>query len=189
MAEAIPKKKVRKRTIKQTKQNVIIEKDTFNQSLILCYAFNGLPPWRLAVVKDFRFPIDWDAPAQYKLLSIDDTSLVLFLSKIPYDSSKYKIKLPIYPQQQLQCTDMKISRVVTMDSALQAKYPKLMSFYAVDPENKLNTARIDTDGSDTKFMITYEGETYFIKPVIFNKKRYYVCYAKNDPNFIKQTFE
>ena len=76
-----------------------------------------------------------------------------------------------------------------MDSALQAKYPQLMSFRVYEKSNLLNAGRIDCDGVSTKMMITYNQETYFVTPVQFNKKRYYASYSKNDPNFKKETFE
>ena len=77
----------------------------------------------------------------------------------------------------------------SQDSALQAKYPELMSFKAMEDSNPLNTARIDCDGNSTRIVVQYDGETYFVTPFMFNKKIYYACYSKNDPNFIKQSFE
>jgi glutamine amidotransferase-like uncharacterized protein len=76
-----------------------------------------------------------------------------------------------------------------MDSVLQAKYPQLMSFKAFEKGNNLNAARIDCDGFSTKFMVTYNGTTYFVNPVKFKNKIYYASYTKDDPNFVKQKFE
>jgi YHS domain-containing protein len=76
-----------------------------------------------------------------------------------------------------------------MDSVLQAKYPELKSFKAFDKNNSLNTVRIDCDGQQTRFMITYNGKIYYIEPVAFSGRTYYACYAKDDANFIKNNFE
>jgi hypothetical protein len=82
-----------------------------------------------------------------------------------------------------------VSRTTTMDSALQAKYPELMSFKAFTTENSLNAARIDCDGINTRVMITYDKKVYYITSVVFNKLTYYACYAKDDSNFVKENFE
>jgi hypothetical protein len=78
---------------------------------------------------------------------------------------------------------------MTMDSALQAKYPELLSFKAFASDNSLNAARIDCDGINTRIMITYDSKVYYITSVVFNTITYYACYAKDDSNFIKQPFE
>lgn len=180
-----PRKKVIRKTIVQQAKN----SDTLNQSMLLCYTMYGMPSWYLAINKDFRFPVDIQQPSDYRLATINDTLLDNYLATVPYEVYNKKINLPLYINRNISCKEFKIQRVVTMDSALQAKYPKLKSFKAVDELNPLNVARIDCDGSSTRIMITYEGETYFITPVVFNKRTYYACYSKNDPNFIKQAYD
>jgi hypothetical protein len=64
-----------------------------------------------------------------------------------------------------------------------------MSFRAYEKSNPLNTGRIDLDGVSTKFMFTYNGKIYFISPLTYNQEKLYMAYAKNDPNFIKKSFE
>ena len=163
--------------------------DTLNQSLLLCYTMYDMPSWYLAVNKDFRFPVDMQQPAFYRLATINDTLFTNYLAQVPYEIYSKKITLPLYVNNSISCKEFLIQRVVTMDSALQAKYPELMSFKAVEDSNPLNTARIDCDGKSTRIVVQYDGETYFVNPFMFNKKMYYACYSKNDPNFIKQSFE
>ncbi len=188
-ADAQKKKtKPRKKTIRKTIVQHTKNADSLNQSLLLCYTMYGMPSWYLAINKDFRFPVDMQQPSDYRLATINDTLLDNYLATVPYEVYNKKINLPLYINRNISCREFMIQRVVTMDSALQAKYPKLKSFKAVDESNPLNVARIDCDGSSTRIMITYEGETYFVTPVVFNKKIYYACYSKNDPNFIKQAY-
>jgi hypothetical protein len=80
-------------------------------------------------------------------------------------------------------------RVVTLDTALQAKYPDIMSFKGHDAGNPTNTVRIDCNGTSSSFMIREENETLYIQPVEFKNRIYYACYSKNDPNFSKEDFE
>jgi hypothetical protein len=129
------------------------------------------------------------APANYRLLSISDKQLDEYLHSIPYDNSDKHITIPLYMNGIMECKDFTITRTETMDSVLQAKYPQLMSFKAFEKGNNLNAARIDCDGSSTKFMVTYNGTTYFVNPVKFKNKIYYASYTKDDPNFVKQKFE
>lgn len=161
-------------------------------SLPLCNNDFQFPYWQLAIVKDFVFPANMQAPSQYRLTTITDTLLNQYLKAVPYDFQKEKpkkIQLPLFKNGLITCKDYCIERVITMDSALQAKYPQLMSFKAWDPNNKLNTARIDCDSLSTKVMIRDEDETYFITPVVFQEQTFYACYAKKDPNFKKDDFE
>lgn len=181
--------KHKKRVVKKTVVQVPSTSDTMHQSLLLCYTRYDMPSWYLAVDKDFRFPVDMQQPADYKLATINDTLLTNYLKSVPFDTFAKKINLPLYSNQHIACKEFLIQRVVTMDSALQAKYPSLMSFKAVDAGNPLNTARIDCDGGKTQIMMVLEGEIYYASPIVFKKKTYYACYGKNDPNFTKQAFE
>jgi len=183
-----------KKKIQQTKvaKEAVSDSTTSIQnktSLMLCNTDYGMPTWYLNMVKGFRFPNNFKAPLNYRLVSIQETQLDEYLKTIPYDKSESKIKVPIYRNRTIDCVEFTIERVTTMDSALQAKYPQLMSFRVYEKSNLLNAGRIDCDGVSTKMMITYNQETYFVTPVQFNKKRYYASYSKNDPNFKKETFE
>lgn len=160
--------------------------------LPLCQNDYLFPKWQLAIVKDFVFPAGVKAPSNYRLVTIHDGKLFEYLSYVPYDfekAEKKMIQIPLYMNGVLTCKDYRIMRVQTMDSALQAAYPKIMSFKAYDPNNPLNTARIDCDEFHTKIMIREEGQTYFVQPYPFKNKTFYACYGKNDPNFKKEDFE
>jgi hypothetical protein len=172
-------------------KNPKVQPNTFS-TLSLCSNDYSFPNWRLAIVRGFVFPKNMQAPSQFRLATINDTALTQYLQSIPFDfekPQKKKIQIPIYKNGLINCKEYRIERVVTMDSALQAKYPMLMSFKAYDPENPLNTARIDCDGKNTKIMITDDSEIYFVTPILFNKNTFYACYAKSDPNFKKDDFE
>ena len=185
-------KKKTKRVKKAVKKTIVaapIKTDTLNESLLLCYTRYDMPSWYLAVNKDFRFPVDMQQPAEYRLATINDTLFTNYLKTIPYEVYNKKVNLPLYANYSIACKEFAIQRVVTMDSALQAKYPNLMSFKAVDEANPLNTARIDCDGNTTQIMMSIDGETYYATPILFNKKTYYACYSKGDPNFTKRSFE
>ena len=158
-------------------------------AMLLCAARNGMPVWYLSVVKDFRFPEGFMAPMNYKLLSVSESDLNLYLHSIPYTPSDKHVTIPLLVNGELECRDFQITRVETMDSALQAEYPELMSFVAREKGNSLNEARIDCDGTSTKISVRYDGRTYFVNPVMFNKKLFYATYTKDDPNFVKQAFE
>lgn len=191
--ENISAQKRHKKNIKKsTKVAKDIKKESSNvlhQEMLLCYTMYDMPSWYLQVVNGFKFPENMQVPANYRIASINDTLLNKYLHTIPYDVYNKKITIPIYQNFKVECKEFLIQRVITMDSGLQAKYPELMSFKAMDEMNKLNTARIDCDGVSTKIMVNMDGQYYFVTPVVFNKKTYYVCYAQNDPNFQKQTFE
>jgi hypothetical protein len=183
------KSKYKKKTIRKTTVAPAKNTDSLNQSMLLCYTMYGMPSWYLAVNKDFRFPVDMQQPAQYRLTTTNDTLLTQYLKSIPYDTFAKKIVLPLYSNLNLSCREFMIQRTVTMDAALQAKYPELMSFKAVDAANPLNIARIDCDGKSTRIMMNLNGDVYYATPFVFNKKTYYACYSQNDPNFVKQKFE
>lgn len=192
MQEADAQKRKTKYKKTTNKKTVIAQPkrtDTLNQSMLLCYTMYDMPSWYLAVNKDFRFPVDMQQPAQYRLATTNDTLLTKYLKTIPYDIYNRKIMLPLFMNNSISCKEFAIQRTVTMDSALQAKYPHVMSFKAVDEANPLYTARIDCDGMNTRIMINLNGEVYYATPFVFNKKTYYACYSQNDPNFVKQPFE
>lgn len=183
-----------KKKIQQTKVAKVAVSDSTTSiqnktSLMLCNTDYGMPTWYLNMVKGFRFPANFKAPLNYRLVSIDEKQLQDYLKTIPFEKSENKINVPIYKNRTIHCVEFTIERVTTMDSTLQAAYPDLMSFRIYEKSNLLNAGRIDCDGVSTKMMITYNQETYFVTPVLFNKKTYYACYSKNDPNFKKEAFE
>ena len=158
-------------------------------SMRLCNTPEPQPAWFLEVPTNFTFPAKFQQPAAYRVVSTIDTVFNNFLHSIPYDQSNFKIMLPLFINNTIECKEFNITRTVTMDSVLQAKYPSLMSFKAFAFDNSLNAARIDCDGSSTKMMVTYDKKVYFITSIISNKTNYYVCYAKDDANFVKDKFE
>ncbi|MBL7774084.1 MAG: hypothetical protein JNM95_14565 [Chitinophagaceae bacterium] len=188
------KKVVRKKnntTVKATQKSPGTPAFRYTQ-LPLCKNTYQFPAWNLAIVKDFVFPSGVKAPANYRLACINEAKLNDYLSYVPYDfekAEKKMIQIPLYINGSLICRDYRIVRVQTMDTALQAKYPKLMSFKAYDPANPLNTARIECDENFTKMSVSEEGQTYFVQPYRFRNITFYACYGKNDPNFKKEDFE
>ena len=162
--------------------------NTFS-TLLLCSNTEGIPFWRLALVKGFRFPANFNAPSDYRLTVFNEAEMKTFLDSVPFSPQGKKIIIPLYADRTMSCKEFTISRTETMDSVLQAKYPELKSFKASEPGNGLNTVRVNCDGQSTRFMITYAGKQYFIEPVVFGGRTYYVHYAKDDPNFIKEKFE
>jgi hypothetical protein len=183
----------KKKKVLQTKTTkaVVAASSSVTQasSLMLCNADYGMPTWYLNMVKGFQFPSNFQAPLNYRLVTIQEKELGDYLKTIPFEKSENKIKVPIYSNRMIDCVEFTIERVTTMDSVLQAKYPDLMSFRIYEKANQLNAGRIDCDGVSTKMMLTYNQETFFVTPVSFNKKTYYACYSKNDPNFKKESFE
>lgn len=184
------KKKKRRAKPKPVQPKPIVkpQPNTMN-TLLLCSNTEGIPFWRLALVKGFQFPAKFQAPADYRLTTFNEAEMKLFLDSTPYAPLSRKIILPLYIDKAFSCKEFNLSRTETMDSVLQAKYPELKSFKAFDKNNSLNTVRIDCDGQQTRFMITYNGKIYYIEPVAFSGRTYYACYAKDDPNFIKNNFE
>jgi hypothetical protein len=183
------KKKVKR--AKTSKEAVSVAPVTVqnHSSLMLCNTDYGMPTWYLNMVKGFRFPSNFRGPLNYRLVTIEEKQLQDYLKTIPFEKSENKINVPIYKNRTIHCVEFTIERVTTMDSTLQAEYPQLMSFRVYEKSNLLNAGRIDCDGVSTKMMITYNQETFFVTPVSFNKKTYYACYSKNDPNFKKESFE
>lgn len=159
-------------------------------TLPICKNDFYFPEWEMVVVKDFVFPSNMKTPSQYRILSINQKELNEYLKGIPYENNgSMKIQLPLFRNGVITCKDYLAMRVVTMDTALQAKYPDIMSFKGHDAADPTNTVRIDCDGTSSSFMIREENETLFIQPVEFKKRIYYACYSKNDPNFKKEDFE
>lgn len=188
-SDARPKKK--KKAVKKAIPVQVVTKSTSieTNTMRMCESPNSQPTWFLATPVGFKFPANFQAPASYRLLTVIDTSFMNFLNGVPYEQSKCTMMLPVYINQTVQCHEFQITRVETMDSALQAKYPQLMSFKARTASNGLNAARIDCDETAVKISITFDGKQYFVTPVSFNKKTYYACYAKDDVNFVKDRFE
>ncbi|MEZ5047123.1 MAG: hypothetical protein R2831_09045 [Chitinophagaceae bacterium] len=191
------KKRYKKRKAKTT----TTQKSTVQQGTIKTYQPNtmntlalcqelGLPKWYLAIVKGFVFPNNFQAPSSYRLTTFNQSQMDEYLKSIPFEDSLSKnIILPVYLNRMIPCKTFAIHRVQTMDQALQDKYPNIMSFAGQEVGNPYNTIRIDCDGTQTKFMITYDGEVSYIHPYVFQGKTYYACYSKNDPNFSKDNFE
>lgn len=198
-ADAQKKKYRKKKTVKKQVVAVVPppapaviagnEDPRFTNSRLLCASRNGMPVWYFGIVKGFEFPKGFTAPMNYKLLAINDVQLDEYLHTVPYTPSDKHITIPLLINGLLECKDFQIIRTETMDSALQAEYPQLMSFVAREKGNSLNEARIECDGTAAKFMVTYNNRVYFINPVQFNKKLYYASYCKDDPNFVKKPFE
>jgi hypothetical protein len=184
------KKKKRKKQVKKTTVaiNEVKHVDKSN-TMRLCITPSPQPAWFLEVPKGFKFQANFQQPAAYRILSTIDTSFNSFLSNIPFEKSTSKIMLPLFINNLIECKEFNISRAVTMDPALQVKYPSLMSFKAFDANNSLNAARIDCDGTSIKMMITYDKKVYYVTSMMHNKSNYYLCYAKDDPNFVKDKFE
>lgn len=182
---SIPKKQI------STKPAPVVEsaKSEFNNAALLCSANQSMPAWFLASKINFAFPAGFQAPAQYKLTTINFTSFLNHLRSIPFKESDKQITLPLYLGDVMICNEYDIVRNETMDSALQAKYPNIMSFAASQKTNPLNDARIESDGESIRIMVRHEGETYFIQSFKHNNRYYFAHYSKNDPNFIKQEFE
>ena len=188
-AEAAKKQKRKKQTHKTSVAKVEVKPPVRNSGIRICDATYPQPSWFLELPKGFQFPENFQKPADYRLVSTIDTVFSAYLNGIPYDTGKRKLVLPVFIDHTLQCKEFNVSRTTTMDSALQAKYPELMSFKAFTTENSLNAARIDCDGINTRVMITYDKKVYYITSVVFNKLTYYACYAKDDSNFVKENFE
>lgn len=192
MALAKKKKAKRKKattTATVTKKDTLANDPRYANTMLLCAAKKDMPVWYLAIDKTFQFPVGFNAPAQYKLLSISEKQLNDYLVSIPFEKREKHITIPLNINGVMECKDFDIERNVTMDSALQAKYPQLMSFRAFEKGNELNAARIECDGEAVKMMITYNGETYFVNQVNHKGKKYFASYTKNDPNFIKKQYE
>lgn len=184
------KKKTQKKVVKKEVVATPIKMQPNTAStLMLCNTDYGMPTWYLNMVRGFKFSNDITPPANYRLVTINEMALNEYLKTIPFEKSDMKIKIPVYRNRTIDCIEFTIERVTTMDSVLQAKYPELMSFRIFEKENLLNAGRVDCDGKSTKVVLTYNSETYFVTPVVFNTKTYYACYSKNDPNFQKKPFE
>lgn len=188
-AMATKKNKKKKAIIKTTIAPAVTKTIDKANTMRLCMTPDPQPSWFLEVPKDFKFPANFQQPAAYRLVSTNDTLFHSFLKSIPYDKSKVKVVLPVFINNMIECKEFNISRTYTMDSVLQAKYPDLMSFSAFTSDNSLNAARIDCDGSSVKMMITYDKKVYYVTSTILNKFTYYMCYAKDDVNFVKDKFE
>ena len=192
-AEAQKRGKTRKHLQKATVTSKVTmsSKKNINKSntMRLCDATYPQPSWFLELPRDFKFPANFQQPAAYTLVSTIDTVFNSYLKSIPYDSSQVKLLLPLFIDNTIHCKEFIVSRSMTMDSALQAKYPSLMSFKAFTTTNSLNAARIECDENSVKMMIIYDKKVYYINSVKYNKMNYYVCYAKDDINFVKDKFE
>jgi hypothetical protein len=189
-ATAKHKKKTKKKKVVQQTQVItpVVAPNTVN-TMRLCPATDMMPAWYLAIAKGFTFPENFQAPANYRLLNINEARLDSLFRMTNYFKSNQKIMIPLYMDKTLQCKEFSLVRVETMDSALQAKYPQLMTFRAYEEKNQLNAARIEMDGVNTRMMVTYDTKRYFIQSFLFKGQKYYASYAQDDPNFQKEKFE
>ncbi len=187
------KKNKHKKQVKAVKKIEVVKTDIKStdkaNAMRLCSTPYPQPTWFLELPKGFKFPANFQQPAAYRIVSTIDTVFSSFLNGIQYDKSNTRIVLPLFMNNTIECKEFIVSRAITMDSALQAKYPKLMSFKAFAADNSLNMARIDCDENSVKMMITFDKKVYYINSVVFNKMKYYLCYAQDDPNFVKEKFE
>lgn len=189
---AQPKKKkgyTKPKTTSTAKAPVKYEAPILNNSLLLCPSKDSMPAWYLNEPADFRFPANYPVPKQYQLFATVYPWLKMSLQKIPFTRDGGKITLPIPIQGGVQCIDYNIGRVLTMDSALQARYPQLMSFAAYQTTNPLNDVRIDCDDSNIKMMVRHNGVTYFFQSLPYKSTYLFVAYEKNNAGISKQPFE
>ncbi len=185
------KKKGAKAKPKTTQVPVAIKQEPtiLNNSLLLCASKDSMPAWYLNEPADFRFPANYPVPTQYQLYGTVYVWLKASLQKIPFARDGASITLPIPVDGGVQCIDYTIGRVLTMDSALQAKYPQLMSFAAYQKGNPLNDVRIDCDDSAIKMMVRHNGEIYFYQTLPYKNTFLFVAYNKNRAGITKKPFE
>lgn len=189
---AQPKKKKGQAKPKSTsaiKAPVKYDAPILNNSLLLCAAKDSMPAWYLNEPADFRFPANYPVPKEYQVYATVYPWLKTSLQKIPFTRNGGKITLPIPVQGGVQCIEYTIGRVLTMDSALQAKYPQLMSFAAYQTSNPLNDVRIDCDDNTIKMMVRHNGVTYFFQSLPYKSTYLFVAYEKNNAGISKQPFE
>lgn len=158
-------------------------------TLLLCASKDSMPAWYLNEPADFRFPANYPIPSNYQLFGTMYAWFKASLQKIPFTYNGGSITLPLPIDGGVQCIDYTIGRVLTMDSALQAKYPQLMSFAAYQKGNPLNDVRIDCDDNTIKMMVRHNGETYFIQSVPYKSTYLFVAYNKNNAGITKKPFE
>lgn len=159
------------------------------KELLLCANSENIPFWHLAPNSTISFPANMQKPRFYRLVTFNEAEMRTFLKNTPYADSSIKIILPVYINNTIECKSFQVSRTKTMDDALQAKYPEIMSFKGFEPGDPFNTIRIETSEKSATFMINYNNDVLFINPITENGKIYYATYSKNDPNFIKNDFE
>lgn len=189
LAHPQKKKGAKSKTTNATKTPVKNEPTILNNSLVLCASKDSMPAWYLNEPADFRFPANYPVPKQYQLFATVYPWLKTSLQKIPFGRDGGKITLPIPVNGGVQCIDYTIGRVLTMDSALQARYPQLMSFAAYQTSNPLNDVRIDCDDSNIKMMVRHNGVTYFFQSLPYKSTYLFVSYEKGNAGISKQPFE
>ena len=187
-----------KKSRKRTKKKVIakpvvapakVSETNPSNTMRLCDAVFPQPAWFLELPKGFSFPANFPKPAAYRLVSTIDSTFKSFLNGLSAEGNTQKITLPLFMNNTVVCKEFIINRTQTLDSALQAKYPFLLSFKAYMADNSLNAARIECDETSVKMMITYEGKAYFVQSLLWNQRMLFACYAKDDANFVKEKFE
>jgi hypothetical protein len=188
LSQAQQKKKSKRKTTK-SKKEIVQPIIPASKPFLLCYSAIDWPSWYLTSIVGFQFPTNSVKPANYRLLKIDEPSMLNYFKKIPYTNSKFSITVPLFIEGTTQCKDFMVERVSNMDSTLQAKYPELMSFRAYEVNNPLNSGSINCDAKSTKYMFTYNTQVYYVTPLNYNGEHLYVAYSKNDPNFQKKAFE
>ena len=189
VAQPQKKRGAKAKTTKTLVAPVKYEAPILNNSLVLCASKDSMPAWYLNEPADFRFPANYPVPKEYQLFATVYPWLKTALQKIPFARNGGKITLPIPVQGGVQCIEYNIGRVLTMDSALQARYPQLMSFAAYQTSNPLNDVRIDCDDVNIKMMVRHNGETFFIQSLPYKSTYLFVAYEKNNAGISKQPFE
>lgn len=117
-------------------------------------------------------------PEHYRIVSVDQQELMLFLSGLPDQLEKAAVVS--LPRPDGANMDFYIWKTSMMEEPLQSKYPEIQTFTAVAKDNKNITAKIDFTVRGFHAMVFNGDNTYMIDPYTDLADGYYSVYYKRD---------
>ncbi len=129
--------------------------------------------------------IGFAVPKKYVRYKVSEDTLKALFTYLRSPNKKGGIVLPI--EKHCEPFELKVSGA--MISALNDKYPEIVSLQGRGTTNKTADARIDWTGRQMRAQISYNGATYFIASVVENNEISYLIYNREDSGEAKQPFE
>jgi hypothetical protein len=122
-------------------------------------------------------------PVVYQLYSLDQAQLDQLFAEAKTRRAYFPLPEPV------GCQLFEMEEAGNRSEALKKKYPNVVSLKGRSPEYKAADARVDYTGKKMKARIKWGSETYFITPVEYGGKTYYIVYNEKDSREQKTPFE
>jgi|GEM_PF-2182270 len=153
-----------------------------------CGQEGALPlDWR--IVQDITLKEPGDGrklPLKYEVYTVDQDQAAAFFEDIQKNKGG-RMTLPM--PADVGCRTFTLMPSGTLNAALAAKYPKLVSLKGAEEKEKLNTVRLDYDGEKINAEISWNYKVFIIQPWRDNDTLYYLVSRAEDTGYEKVPFE